>query len=302
MKTEHILFGLGVFVLVGSNVSLILSGWLDEFHSLPPKTGVYIMDLLLEFFPVALKTPSAKVVYDMIAGIALPASTAVIYEGSRRRGLHGGFNQMLLAAYWSIAQFVAIGFATPLFLALYTAKPVADPDYVHVGNFRVYGVLLGLLGTTILTPFMEAGLAKGQPNNSLLVGWLLYPVIVISLSVVLDKSKGTRPASPRFVQDFGYFMGFIVSALSHLRTVKLIADGNFHLDEITSNAPCVFLAFDLVGVLMSSYIWIQGDGRVSVFSYLWIAMLFGPGAHFSVLCAIRERAIDEKILATKRKA
>lgn len=300
--SSKFLFALGLFVLIGSNASLFGSGWVEHFtKTKPPVTGIFLLDLLIAFFPEVYQTPSARIIMDLIAGFALSGSTVVVYEGSRRRGNKIQFNQLLLGAYWWILQFVAIGFATPVFLGLYLTKPVKDTDYVQVGNMRSYVVLVAILGTSVLNQMLETSIFKKQLDITVIVLWLLFPVVTISLGVILDRSKSATPTQPRFVQLIPYLLAFATGAVGHFRTVKVIMDGEFRLSDITSNAPCVFLIFDLVGVALSCYVWLKGDRRVSPFSYFWVAVLFGPAAHFALLAAIRDRAVDDRIPALDKK-
>jgi len=294
--TPWALFGLGLFVLLGSNASLMLSGWVDEFSKRPPVTGIFVLDLLTAFFPAVYETPSARIIMDVMSGFAVAASTAVVYEGSRRRGPGPNrFNQNILAAFWWVAQFVAIGFATPVYFAMLLNKPVKDSEYVHVGKFRVFAVLLGIIGTGAITPMLEDSIMKKNPDVSLMIAWLLFPVVVISLATAVDRSTSARRVFPGFLQLIPYLSAFAAGAVGHFRTVKVIADGQFSAQDILSNAPCVFLIFDLIGVVVGSYVWIQADKRISAFSYWWVALLFGPGAHFALLCAVRDRKVEDRI-------
>ena len=74
---------LSVGILVATNVALMASGWLDDFEKLPPLTGVYVLDLLIAFFKDILSSKHGALIFESLGTFAVPATTLVLYEGSR---------------------------------------------------------------------------------------------------------------------------------------------------------------------------------------------------------------------------
>ena len=294
---SYVLFAIGTIMLVVSQVYFLLSGWVTEFSKLPPKTGIFVLDLLIEFFPAVMRNPSSKVIYDLIGGLALAASSLVVFEGSRRRGPQVNFSQKWLAWYWTIAQFVAIGFATPLYLGwLLQQQPVIknEKDFVYVGSFRAYSVVIVLLLTGILNVEIERTvLETGLVDPSLLIGWLLLPVIGVSAAIYLDKSTSSPTAQKgTYGVLLTYAMSFFVGAGGYFRVLLLLLSNQFSLNDLLTNPPAVFLAMDLMGVMVGSFYWLYKDGRISITHNWPLLFLFGPGAYLSYLCFLRDRQID----------
>ena len=297
---DKLLYLLGAAVLVGANATLFLSGWLEEFNEFEPVTGVYIIDLLLEFFPSLFYNTTSQVTFYLMLSMLIASSTAIMFEGSRRR--KAGFSQVKLALFWPIAQFVAAGFATPLYFGFFSAKNVDDSEYVFIGKSRITGMLMLTIILGLMTgPMIQSFLDQEQDQN-FLVAWILVPVIIGPLIILTDFSVNAKTERvPRLFLNINYFLAFVLGAVSHFYMLQLFHDRTTKAiyRHILENPPCQFLLLDYLGVLISSYLWLIADGRVSVLSQLHMLFFFGPAAHFAKLCVSRERDIEEEISKSK---
>jgi hypothetical protein len=306
-QVSLILYGVCVFVLLGYSV---LTGWLQDISlNKKPVTGIFTLDLLLAFFPECFVTESGRLSYDVIAGMAVSASTQIIYEGSRQKSK---FNQIVLGFYWWIAQFVAIGVATPLYFALYLQQDFPKEQYSSVPSIRTYISTTALLVTSVLNVFLEKSLSSKSPSSSpvnLLITWLFAPVVANSFIIWFDRNPSKQqetPAKPRFIQDFPFICGFLLGMLGHVKLLSLIfITQKFSLQDILTNPPSMFLWFDNFGLYAGGYLWIHFQKQcpnISAWTYAPLAIVFGPAAHFSLLCLLRERELDREVSKQRKRA
>jgi hypothetical protein len=286
---SKILIGVGIAVVVIGNGIILSSGWINQIK---PVTGVYLIDGLLTFFPDIQINEASSLIMEIIAAFAITASTAIVYEGSRRRN---EISQYALAGYWWIAQFVAIGLATPFFFAYLLHTKSNVKNLVQVGPIRAYGVFIGIFVTGIVNEMLNPSLKKGDVNLTLLSIWLLWPVVVISGSILIDLNpKKSPPPAIRMIQEFPYIVSVLNSAKAQFLFLQLLATVGpaQSVRDILHNPPAMFLIFDTLGVILGVYGWLYADGKVSLQTMLPILFLFGPGAHVALLCLIRGRQVD----------
>ncbi|KAH9246994.1 hypothetical protein BASA81_015425 [Batrachochytrium salamandrivorans] len=271
---DKILFAVGVAMLATANVYLIGSGWVAQFEQKPAITGLYIVDLLLNFFPELFTNPWGKLVMEVMNGFAGCVIASITFESVSTTKLGKGVS----ALFMPVAQFVAIGFATPVFYGLISGNVVQPPR--PVGKLVSYTVLLTLLVTGALGQMLESSIQAGDLR--ILVVFLLLPVVTIFTAVLLNGGGGRDSIG---AEEMSYQVCVLNGVVAHVRVLYMLATVSFTVGTI--NPPSVFLFVDLVGLMLGAYLWISQHTQLASSKSLATFVLLGPGAHFALLCLDR---------------
>lgn len=275
---DKILFAVGVAVLASANVYLIGSGWVAQFDQKPAITGLYIVDLLLNFFPELYTNPWGKLVVELMNGFAGCVIASITFESVSATKLSSGVS----ALFMPVAQFVAIGFATPVFYGLIAGNAVQPPK--PVGKLVSYTVFFTLLVTGAMGQMLESSMQSGDLR--VLGVFLIFPVATIFLAVLVNGNGGGGRDSIG-AEEMSYQLCVLNGVVAHVRVLHMLATVPFTVDTI--NPPSVFLFLDLVGLVLGGYLWISQHAQLTSTKSLVTLALLGPGAHFSLLCLERSR-------------
>lgn len=278
MKT--LLFAFGALILLSANVYLLQSGWITEaVDSKPPITGVYPLDLLLRFFPELHANAATQLVMDVMNGFGGTVIALITFEACAQR-----MPNRVNALYMPIAQFVAIGFATPVFLGLLLERQQTTTlPRRPVGKAVAYTVFLTLVFTGMLGNMLQ----QAGDDVRVLIAFLFFPVFSIPAALLL-LDGGEKQRDSIGAEEMSFQLCVVNGIVAHYKMLYVLATTTLSVSML--NPPSVFLLLDLLGVVGGAYMWIiaQKDAA-TVFTPKSIAqlVLLGPGAHFALLCLDR---------------